>query len=339
MLGSSTGANRGCGLMSNRGGSGQGVPGQKEQSATLQGTSTSDQRDFDHTYILVSSLVKAKGLVERAGFRPTPDGIHGSGLGTANTTVMMPDRRTYFELLTVVEPTPRNADKVRALGERGNHLQGVAFNWPAAKAHEAFAAAAIANGEPIDFARRVDLPDGPREARFSVALTSPDALPGVWIFAITHHTRDVVWRPDYLDHPNGALAISALVGSCPDVSEISGSWLELFPQQTTANRDGLYVRTGTATLAFLTRHAYRARFGRDPAAKGVALDIIEVEVGDIAVTRGHLHQAGIGYALTPTHGILTDTDATLGVSFHFRDASSATGLGDDAMISRDGNAE
>ncbi|CAN0461854.1 unnamed protein product, partial [Ectocarpus fasciculatus] len=83
-------------------------------------------RHFDHLYLLVSSLTGGSRFIENAGFRATPVGHHGSGLATANTTIMMPDERTYFELLTVTEPTPANAEKREALAERGNHMAGIA---------------------------------------------------------------------------------------------------------------------------------------------------------------------------------------------------------------------
>jgi len=301
--------------------SGRSVAARDGGHPPLEAGEVAGRHDFDHTYVLVSSLAGARAVVERMGFRPTPDGVHGSGLGTANTTIMMPDRRTYFELLAVLEPTQRNADKARALAERGNHLQGVAFDWPVAEAHAAFTATGIAHGEPIDFERMVDLADGPREARFSVALASPDAVRGVYIFAITHHSRDVVWRPDYLAHRNGALAVTALVGYCADVQEISQPWLSLFPRQATATRDLLSVRTATASVAFLTAPAYHARYGRDCQSAAVALEVIEVQVAEIGVARNLLDEAGINYALTPSGGVLTEKDAAVGISFHFWDAS------------------
>ena len=68
---------------------------------------------LDHVVILVRDLDDADARMARLGFRPTPRGYHSAHMGTANATVMLPDR-TYFETLTVLQETPANAD-VRAV--------------------------------------------------------------------------------------------------------------------------------------------------------------------------------------------------------------------------------
>ena len=63
---------------------------------------------FDHALILVADVDDGIDRMRRLGFRPTPKGFHSAHMGTANSTVVLPEM-TYFEVISVVAPTPANA--------------------------------------------------------------------------------------------------------------------------------------------------------------------------------------------------------------------------------------
>jgi len=284
--------------------------------------------EFDHAILLVDELDAAERDVVALGFRPTPRGVHGSGLGTANATVMMPDGRTYFEVLGVVDPNPRNADKQAKLARRGRHLYGLALKGDARQAAELFGTAGIGAGDAFDFARDVDLPSGPAEARFTIAQTKADSLPGVWLFVCQQHTPDVVWRPDYLDHPNGARSVTALIGSAGDRATLAEAWAPLLDDRMHRADDAIRLDLGGTAIVFADPALLADRFGvasPGDASSGddPALFIVAVEVASLGETRRALEVGGVPHHATAAGDLLAETRAALGADFLFTERPDA----------------
>lgn len=59
------------------------------------------------------------------------------------------------------------------------------------------------------FSREV-LPGGRAEARFQLAERPFPGMPSLTVLACEQMTPELVWRPDFLDHPNGAIGIDQL---------------------------------------------------------------------------------------------------------------------------------
>ncbi|MEL6978314.1 MAG: VOC family protein [Pseudomonadota bacterium] len=240
---------------------------------------------FDHALVLHPELAAGVRAAERLGFAPTPIGRHGQGMGTANATIMMPDQQTYLELLAVSEPTARNADKRAALAARGAHLFGAAFKGDAREAAARFEAAGIAGGDAFDFARPVASPTGPQDARFAIAPIRSGALPGLSAFVCQHFTPELVWRPDRLDHPNGARAIIRLWGVADAPEALGAAWRAVVSDAVRSDRQSVDVALGAARASYLTPTAWAERFGarapapHAPGSQPPELRAIEVAAG------------------------------------------------------------
>lgn len=253
---------------------------------------------LDHALILHDDLDAAEAATRRLGFAPTPRGHHGQGMGTANVTVMMPDCKTYFEQLAVTEPTPRNADKRERLAARGRHLYGAAFKGDARAEAARFAALGVGAGEAFDFSRPVDLPGGAQEARFAIAMLAPGALPGLYAFVCQQFTPHVVWRPDFLDHPNGARAVAGLWGVAPDPAALAAAWRRLVGDAAVLTAEGLEVSAGTARFTYLRPEIWAARFGPSPAGDGPQLLALHVFTGPRARLEAVWRAGGVAWRET-----------------------------------------
>lgn len=215
---------------------------------------------LDHVIILVRDLDDSEARMTRLGFRPTPRGYHSTHMGTANATVMLKNG-TYFETLTVVQPTPTNADTRATLALREGP-GGLALKTDDAEgAAVEFTAASIAAGDAIDFARPVELPGGTREARFTVARVRGDASPGTSLFVCQQHTPDVVWREDFLEQPNGATGLAELIGVADDLAAIEQAYAVIFDDRVRRSDDAVTIAADLATISFLTPTALTRRFG------------------------------------------------------------------------------
>jgi len=201
---------------------------------------------IDHAVVLVRDLDKAQRAWQRVGFTLTPRGFHT--LGSQNHCLMFgPD---YVELLAVPRPHPamQYFTDFLALGE-GLGAIALATN-DAGGLYASLAADGIAADAPLDFSRPVE---GRGDARFRIVQLPPDASPGCRLFACQHFTRELVWRPEYQRHANGATQIAALAVVAEDPDAAAGRYAKLFLARPQAIEEGLLVQTGSAPIALASR--------------------------------------------------------------------------------------
>jgi catechol 2,3-dioxygenase-like lactoylglutathione lyase family enzyme len=215
---------------------------------------------LDHVVILVRDLDDADARMARLGFRPTPRGVHSAHIGTANATVML-ENGTYLETLTVLKPTPENADRRAVLAEREG-LFGLALKTDDAHgAADAFEAAQIGAGGALAFVRPVAFPSATQDACFTVARIRAEATPGASLFVCQHHTPEIVWREDYLEQPNGATGLTEVVGIADDLVAIEDAYGAIFDERVRPAADRVTIAAGDAQITFLSPGAFVERFG------------------------------------------------------------------------------
>ena len=237
---------------------------------------------FDHTLILVEDLDDGDARMRRLGFRPTPRGVHSAHMGTANSTIMLPDM-TYFEVIGVLNPTPSNEGMRRMLEQRQG-LLGYAMKTDDAHASlRELAAVSAADGEVVEFSRPVDLPGGTRDAAFSIANFNPQKSFGLKMFACTHHTPDVVWREDYLDQPNGVTGLCELFGEVADVDEAEADLKKLFAERVSRDGDAIVIDYGNVQVTFLSAGELENRFALKSVG-GTALHVLRLKTRDAGLT-------------------------------------------------------
>jgi catechol 2,3-dioxygenase-like lactoylglutathione lyase family enzyme len=165
---------------------------------------------IDHAVILVRDLDAARDTYQRMGFTLTPRGFHS--LGSQNHCIMF--ARDYLELMAL-PPQPPAAFQYFAefLAQREGVGALALATDDAAGAHAELTQAGIAAEAPLALSRPVE---NLGEARFTLVQMPPDETPGFRTFVCQHHTRDIVWRPEYQRHANGAAGIKAVSVTCTD---------------------------------------------------------------------------------------------------------------------------
>jgi 4-hydroxyphenylpyruvate dioxygenase-like putative hemolysin len=142
---------------------------------------------IDHAVIAVRDLDAAAASFAALGFTLTPRGRHS--IGSENHCIMF--RSTYMELLAAPVPHPW-LDYYRAFGEG---LAAIALSTEDAEASHIVLRPKGAK-KPMDLARPVE----GGVARFR--LVQVEGAPQV--FFVQHLTRELVWRPEWQRHANGA---------------------------------------------------------------------------------------------------------------------------------------
>jgi catechol 2,3-dioxygenase-like lactoylglutathione lyase family enzyme len=274
---------------------------------------------LDHVVILVRDLAEAETRLRKLGFRPTPRGVHSAHMGTANTTVVFTDG-TYLEALGVLQATENNAGVRAVLAEREG-LYGLAFKTEDADAAAAeFAAAGIGPGVALEFARPVELPSGPREAAFRVARTEPAHTPGAWLFVCQHRTPEAIWRPDYLEQPNGACGVTEVIGLAADPDGVATAYGRVFGDRVSKDRDGVRIAAGRAAIAFLAPAAFAQRFAPFGAAIGSRsprLAALSLRTGSLRRTQALLSAQVVRHVATSHGTLLVPPDEACGTILEF----------------------
>jgi catechol 2,3-dioxygenase-like lactoylglutathione lyase family enzyme len=257
---------------------------------------------IDHLLIAVRDLGRAATAYRRLGFTLSPRAVHSQHMGTANHTIML--ERDYFELLTVLAPTPANAKWRQALAE-GEGLAGFAAATPsAAAAGAAWREAGFAASDILAFSRAVERADGKRmEARFEIVALPAQSVPAMSLFACAQLTRDAVWLPELLQHPNTARAIRKVSIAAPDPFQAAESWSRaLAGSACVPISGGAQIRIGRHALEFLDPAMAARRYGLAQPIESARAIAIEFEVLDVDVCREALLRGGLS---PQRHGELT----------------------------------
>ncbi|CAO3355034.1 VOC family protein [Azospirillum melinis] len=180
---------------------------------------------LDHLVIATRDLDAARDAYARLGFTVTPRGHH-TQLKSANHTILFPTG-TYLELLGIEEQRPVNAHYAAFLRQREG-IAAIALKTPDAHAAVGpLTAAGFPVSEPVDFGRPVELPGGSRDATFTITQIDPASTPAGRVFLCQHHTPDLVWRPDRLEHANSATGLEALVIAAADPDAVAATYAAL----------------------------------------------------------------------------------------------------------------
>lgn len=253
---------------------------------------------LEHPLVVSDDLDALAERYRALGFAPTRKGYHPWGTGTQ--LVLFPDN--FIELMGIDDrrlidtPSETGFRFGRFIAEQLDRREGIAMIALHSEDAAADAAAVTARGvEPdglVNFRRTVTLPDGGKdEAVVSLAMLIDRQQPQLSHFICQQHRPEFVWVPEWMQHPNGALAIAQVVYAAaePDAhrQRFAGIWGEDALHDLS---NGFRVATAGGELLMLDRPAAEARFapvempyGWRDAAGAVA---IAVRVADL--NRVHL---------------------------------------------------
>lgn len=199
---------------------------------------------------------EAIGLYRRLGFHLTERGYHT--LGSINHLAIFAN--DYLELIGFA-PGERNVrtDIVRfPVG-----LNAVVYGTEdTAALHATLVERKVTAQKPVAFSRPVDLGGVTYTAHFQTVRLGPDAMPFGRVYFCRHMTRDLVWRSEWQEHPNGACGIAGatIVASNPD--SVVTRFSQLFGAEVIkVGQKRKRVETGSFNLDIITAEELADRFG------------------------------------------------------------------------------
>lgn len=234
---------------------------------------------LDHVVIDVRDRMdEAARTFAALGFHLTPRGHHT--LGSMNHLMMF--ATDYLELLGFGAGGANRPE----LAPFPIGLNGLVFKTGDADAVHAHAAAA---GLPIlpvqSFSRPVELDGGRQDARFRTTRLDPAKIAVGRVYFCEHLTPELVWRPEWQHHPNGARAISRVVVATAEPARTASLFRDLFGPEAVAAQDGGCLVAGAARIELTTPAAVAQEFGAaaaDPAGRSEYLAGLELTVASVA---------------------------------------------------------
>ena len=231
---------------------------------------------LDHIVIDVRDRIdEAAQRFAELGFQLTPRGHHT--LGSSNHLAMFVT--DYLELLGF---GPGGATRAE-IESFPIGLNGLVFK---ADDAERIYRHALAAGLPIQpvqsFSRPVTLAGLTRDARFRTTRLDPNRVPMGRVYFCEHFTPDLVWRPEWQNHPNGARAVARVVVATPEPQRTAALFQALFGSAPASGSDGrLLITAGTARIELTPPAAVDREFGEaaaDPAGRREYLAAAEFTV-------------------------------------------------------------
>jgi hypothetical protein len=219
------------------------------------------------------------------GFVLTPRGHHT--LGSVNHLAMF--STDYLELLGFGEGGATRSEIARFPAG----LNGLVFKTADADSVHQHAKAAALPVLPVQsFSRPVALGGATRDARFRTTRLDPDKVAMGRVYFCEHQTPDLVWRPEWQAHPNGALAIARVVVATDDPGRTAPLFRDLFGGKAVTEHDGRQVMAaGTAQVEFALPNMVAAEFGEaaaEPAGRTKYMAALVIRVRSLHETAQQL---------------------------------------------------
>ncbi len=237
---------------------------------------------LDHVVIDVRDRMDAAARSFAAlGFQLTPRGHHT--LGSMNHLAMF--ATDYLELLGFGAGGASRPE----LAPFPVGLNGLVFKTADADAVHAHAQAA---GLPIlpvqSFSRPVELEGRRQDARFRTTRLDPKKIAMGRVYFCEHLTPDLVWRPEWQSHPNGARAIARVIVATDAPRRTAALFEALFGAPAVIERDNnCLIRAGAAQVELMAPSAIAAEFGdaaAEPAGRSEYLAGLELKTASLAAT-------------------------------------------------------
>jgi hypothetical protein len=132
------------------------------------------------------------------------------------------------------------------------------------------------------FSRPVALSGATQDARFRTTRLDPDKITIGRVYFCEHLTPELVWRPEWQAHPNGAHAIARVVVATADPQATAVLFRDLFGSDCVAERDGRrVVAAGPAQVELVPPNMVAAEFGEaaaQPAGRAEYMAALGVRV-------------------------------------------------------------
>ena len=274
---------------------------------------------LDHLVIDVRDRIgEAERLYSSLGFQLTERSRHT--IGSMNRLIVFGEH--YIELLGFDPDSPQIRADIAAFPVG---LNGLVFGSDDADGlAQALKLRGVAIQEPATFSRHVHLREGVKEARFRVVRLAAGTTTFGRTYFCQHLTQELIWRHEWQQHPNGAIAISKVTIAVRDVesavSIIQGIFGADHVQRGIAN--GCVLKTGGVDIDFVRQVDIARLLGDaapDPAFRADFMALITIQTQSLQQTAALLHTNDVKTVVTPSGILRVPATEAMNVTVDFRE--------------------
>jgi hypothetical protein len=182
--------------------------------------------------------------------------------------------------------------------------------------------------EPRPLGRRLELPEGMAEPRFSLISLPPEETPGLDSFICFHLTPELLRRPEWLYHPNGASGLSGIHVLVENTAALLEPYDRLFGiQQVTTTDAVVCVHVGRHRILFSTADDFSTMYPKLDIATDFPLPgivAVEFAIGSRESTAGYLAGRQVSFEEIPEGSLVVPAREANGVMLFFSSAQRDT---------------
>ncbi len=257
---------------------------------------------LDHVGVVVSNLETARGFYEKLGFQMTQESSHKAALepggpvvewGSGNRCAMF--HRGYFEIIGITDPARHHVHIDERLARyHGLHLLAIGTE-DAASLGQSLGARFDGVQAMMELHRDVPVGDGTKPGMFRIVYLADALFPEAELFFIEQATRDVLWQPDLLAHPNGVTALEAVTICSDDPGTTAGRFGALVEAAPVPIDGGVRCALKSGAVDMVDAAGLAARFPGVTPAASPWFAAVRFGVGDLSATRQCLAGNGVAF--------------------------------------------
>lgn len=180
----------------------------------------------------------------------------------------------------------------------------------------------VAVNDPQSFSRPVNLGGGAsQDAAFQVVRLRAGTASFGRVYFCHHQTPELIWRPEWRGHANGARSVARIVIAAGDPGAAAGLLSRMFGEAARAGSDGTWtLEAGSVTVELVTRAELSQRLGDcAPDATGRAdyMAALTVRTASLAQAAQALEAGGVTAARCEERRILVPATAAMNVALEF----------------------
>jgi hypothetical protein len=187
--------------------------------------------------------------------------------------------------------------------------------------------AAGMNPKPVRaLSRNFELPGGWVQPRFRLCFPDAADVEGLMHVVLCEHlTPELIRKPEFLEHANGATGVAGLVGVIDDIDRVERVQRKLLGSGAVRRTaDGLVLTLPSEqTIELITQAAFERRFGDswpERSRTRHVLPVLRLRSSSLDATARHLDTVRIPYRRTGA-SLRVGPDATCGVLLQFEPES------------------